>query len=822
MRAPFARLGARAGLGLTMPAFALGRPRPATSGFLAPLLVAPALCGGCGPPAGGTPRTPHESFEPHALDVPNPSDDPLLGWSVDGGPLRTSHARTAHARIDLRAGPLGREWLLRAAFDEGLGSRSTLDLPEANASLQLPNGAGWVAGRHGAALSLESSTAALPLEASLASTRDAAWTIECWVWPSERARGTHAVIAHWRGGGLLELLADGRIRGAAGSERAVHSKDAVEFERWNHVALVHDPLELQNLRMTLGGATSVEYVRGRTDSTSLEGLALGAPRGRQTLSGALDEFVVYARAHSSAQLAERALGTVRPGEHVLRIERAGQARDLRMFSPLAASSTLASQSDFELGELRHAAWVEGALQAVPAHWSRDEVELRPIARTTHAHAYIGKHRLLVFSGEVRDAFVPPMHNIADTWIYDLAARRWERLATDPTPRGRCHQMMAWSPDHELALLHGGWVNDMTANEILSDTWVFHTREMRWEQRHPSGESPGAVADAGLVYDALHKRFLCILQSSIHAYDPAADRWERLPTPAVINRRGKPDRFAGRSSACFAYDATSGSTLIFGGTVNAQGESVFCDRTAIYSSAQNLVVLAEGGLAPAPRVRAAVAADPLRSQFLLFGGVQSQFSTRYGDLWRLRTDRMSWQWEPLHAANTPSVRGGYYGLLHDPELDVFALVCGRHDAETFLDEVWRLQLRPGETGSATYAFRAAELAWPLELELEWLEAPGSSLRALVRSFAPERQGEWTEDPARLRVEDGELVQLRLELSPAADGRSPRVLRAAFAAQPGAQPAAADDAQAETKSGPQTDEPRARTRFALRREARGAAR
>jgi hypothetical protein len=798
-----------------MPAPEFRRAARASIAFAALPAILSLPC--CGPPAGGTPHSGSADYEPNALTLRNSSEAPILAWSFDGAPSLPNHARGELARFELGAGPIDRSWFLRAAFDEGLGQQTAVDRRDSTSAFELPNGAGWVAGRYAHALSLERDTAALALGEDLGATRDACWTIECWVRPSAKAEGAGGMIAHWQGGGLLELMPDGRVRGLACSGREAHSSAALRFEQWNHLALVHDPLELEVLRIALNGKVNVNYLRSRPPATSsLEGLALGGPRGRSTFSGALDEFVVYTRALSSAQLGERALGLPRPGEHVLRIEHAAEQRELRLFSPLASSSELATQADFERGELEHAAWIEGALQAVPGNWSRDEVDLRPLARTTHAQAYIGQHRVLVFSGELRDALVPPMRNLADTWIYDLRARRWERLATDPTPAGRCHQMMAYSPDHELVLLHGGWVNDLDNNELLADTWVFHTRELRWEQRYPSGNLPGAVADAGLVYDSRRKCFLLTRNTDLYTYDPLADHWERLPAPLVLSQRGKVDRFAGRGSACFAYDDVNGAMLVFGGSVDVSGERVFSDRTALYSSDNHVVVLTDGGRAPSPRVRAAVAADPQRQQFLLFGGVRDQFGPRYDDLWRFRTEGTSWSWEPLLAANTPSVRGGYYGLVHEPELDIFALVCGRHDPDTFLDEVWRLSVRPGAVGRATHAFRTETLAWPLALELEWLEAPGSTLRAQLRSFAPERQGEWTDDPGQLRAEDGPLVQLRLELGPGPDGSSPRVLRAALASQA---PSSASAAEPPARPSAAAS---AAPRFALRRELRGAGR
>jgi len=808
-----------------MPAPEIRRVQRVSSAMVA--LCAWTAAAGCGPQAGGSPRSEAGSHDPHALTLPNPPQAPILAWSFDGGPSWPSHARGAQARFELGAGPIDRSWILRAALDEGLGEQTALDLPSATNALAIPNGAGWVEGRYAHALSFARDTAALALGQPLEATRDAAWTIECWLWPSAAARGSSGVIAHWQNGGTLELMPDGRLRGLACTGREAQSSAPLRFEQWNHVALAHDPLELEVLRIGLDGAFNVHYLRGRPAAdVSLAGLGLGAPPGKPSFAGAIDEVVVYARALSSAQLRERALGEPRAGEHVLRIEHGGEGasratRELRLFSPLAHSSELANEASFARGQLEHAAWVEGSLQAVPGHWSRDEVDLRPIARTTHANAYIGDGRVLVFSGEVRDALMHPMRNLADTWIYDLRAQRWERLETDPTPIGRCHQMMAYSPDHELVLLHGGWVNDFDNNRLLSDTWVFHTRELRWEQRHPSGDGPGAISDSGLVYDSQRKRFLFTGHSEMRTYDPLSDRWEQLPTPLVLNQRGKVDRFAGRSSACFAYDDKNGAMLLFGGTVDVRGERVFSDRTALYSSTNHVIVLTEGERAPGPRVRAAVASDPSREQFLLFGGVRDQYGPRYGDLWRFHSTGTSWRWEPLLAANTPPVRGGYYGLVHAPELDEFALLCGRHDPDTFLDEVWRLRVRPGAVGRATYAFRADELTWPLALELEWLEPVGSSLRVQLRSFDAEHQGEWTEDPSRLRAQDGALVQLRLELSPAADGSSPRVLQVALAPQAGSR-AAPIDAAAADASAPGAAAPRAAAPHVLRHESRGAAR
>ena len=73
----------------------------------------------------------------------------------------------------------------------------------------------------------------------------------------------------------------------------------------------------------------------------------------------------------------------------------------------------------------------------------------------------------------------------------------------------------------------------------------------------------------------------------------------------------------------------------------------------------------------------------------------------GDLWTFDLEARTWQRQPQ--ADPPSARGGYYDLSYDPDLDVFALVLGRHSKDLFLNEVWRLRMDEREPGRATAVF-----------------------------------------------------------------------------------------------------------------------
>src|SRR6185436_18025780 len=112
------------------------------------------------------------------------------------------------------------------------------------------------------------------------------------------------------------------------------------------------------------------------------------------------------------------------------------------------------------------------------------------------------------------------------------------------------------------------------------------------------------------------------------------------------------------------DPGSGLIVLYGSeATQPNGKGVYGDTTMVYDVAANVLTLRRPASAPSARVRAGLAYDSRLGVFVLFGGVQDQYSKRKSDLWTY--DLAKNVWTQHEASNTPSERGGYYGMAYDP-------------------------------------------------------------------------------------------------------------------------------------------------------------
>ncbi|HEX6885008.1 MAG TPA: kelch repeat-containing protein [Planctomycetota bacterium] len=647
----------------------------------------------------------------------------LVPWPFEGAPRR------------LGFGPLGRtpSTLLYLGFEGDLVTELARQEPRWGCDAAVPGRVASDGGRFGGGLAVRGARLGLETEAELA---PAALTLELWIRPERVERGPILRIP-----GLLELASegDGRLRLELPGPRALLFGAApLAAGRWSHVGVVLDPADLQQSRLVVDGRA---VQGGLPQAASLAGLRT-LELGGGGLSFALDELRLSARAANTAELVAASAPEARPLERLELFTSAG-ARTLEVWTGFASETVLDDPQDWSQGELEHVVADADGLRWVPGHWRRVPALEPPLARTCHPTVFVGDGRVLVFSGEVRDSHLPPMRNVADTWLFHVREERWERLAPALAPPGRCHQQAAWSPDHDLVLMSMGWGNGPGDNIQFDDTWVFHVDEQRWEERHPEGPRLPGGSERCVVYHPGLKLFLIFIGNQVSAYDPERNLM-RTRRASVVDERGRPTDLQVPLAMTAAYDPSSDGVLLFGGQY-WQPEISFSDVTLRYEPERNLFVLLDAPEAPAPRVRPGFALDTRRERFVLFGGVLDQFSQRMDDLWSF--DPATRRWTRQEASGTPSRRGGFMHMAYEPELDRFFLLCGRHDPERFLEEAWSLHLDERAPGRARFAFdRGADGAGA------WFhagETPGDA--QLSFRFRASRDGlawgEWSAEPPR---------------------------------------------------------------------------
>jgi len=652
-----------------------------------------------------------------------------------------------------------------------LPGNSLLEGALAGAATRVLASIAFDAGRFGQGLRFGPSSY-LHLDLAPASGAAPGWSLHLWIRPE--AAGLDRTLATLRGAATLRLRGDGRLVVELEGGGSLVATQALGVGAWSFVDLSYDARQTLQLRLNVNGSSARLALPPGAQARVPDQLKLGdLGRSGNGFVGTLDELVLESQPLSSARLLELAAPIPAAGSHRLRWTTNLGRRTADPAAGITLASVLDDAADFAAGERVASAVVDGELAWVPAHWQRLDTLGTPAPRTTHALLSIGGGRVFTFGGETRDTHQWPMVNTDDSWIFDGASRRWELVPGVQAPAPRCHIPLAYSPDHDLVLLHGGWRNDRTPGEIFDDTWVFHVGTRRWEQRFPAGSAPGRLSDFGLVYVPSLRRFLMLSGRRAWLYDPQADRWEARPQPLAFDEAGQPASYVFGASTLTALDPRTEEVLVFGGS-HGNPSTQYVDTTALYDVATNAYTVIDRPVRPARRARSGFAFDPRRGVFVLFGGVEDQFSQRMDDLWTF--DPATREWTRVLASNTPSPRGGYYGMAYDERADRFVLALGRASYERWLDDTWALTLDPRRTGTALYTFDRQRAGLPGRWFAD-VTTPGSSQ---VRFFF--RQGHdattWSRWSPDLRRARGRFVQVAVMLVPGGRGEVPRVGRMGF--------------------------------------------
>ena len=305
-----------------------------------------------------------------------------------------------------------------------------------------------------------------------------------------------------------------------------------------------------------------------------------------------------------------------------------------------------------------------------------------------------ENKAYLFGGRYEGIFGTAYRN--DLWTFDYATESWSLIRPHPRPPTRGNAAMVYDPDHHKLILFGG-----IAKERLGDTWIYDIAENKWREVSPA-TSPPPRSDTGMVYDEENHVVILFsgygLESSrdlyddTWAYDPETDTWtEMLPVSSPPTMYGQ----------TLIYDSTNHQALLWGGHASAYQNGVSTSHwyedtlwhydypsntwktleytskpparywhQAIYDVENDQIVVFGGngargflndtwvtdmksktwiridtGIAPSPRVNAAMAYDTAHNVVLLFGGLEENF-TDLRDTWVLEMSNIKGQWTEI--------------------------------------------------------------------------------------------------------------------------------------------------------------------------------
>jgi len=287
---------------------------------------------------------------------------------------------------------------------------------------------------------------------------------------------------------------------------------------------------------------------------------------------------------------------------------------------------------------------DGTWELAGLSWSQRSPATTPGSRARHAMGYdAASGRMLLHGGR-------NIVTLADTWAWDSLIGNWTLVASGPpasshrlVPNTRNGRIMLvsglpgaiheWSGSGWIAklvpipppstfqqagavdlgrgraVIHGGYLN---GTALSSSTVFWHGTYSRF-----IGTTPGAVANAAMVYDVHRDEF--VLFGGIGPTGDRAETWvfdgsawtQRTPVSSPPARNGH----------VMVYDAARERIVMFGGSVDV-GDTWLWDGVT-WTAASSA-----GG--PGPRMDAAATYDPVAETVVLFGGTRG--TQALGDTW----------------------------------------------------------------------------------------------------------------------------------------------------------------------------------------------
>ena len=298
----------------------------------------------------------------------------------------------------------------------------------------------------------------------------------------------------------------------------------------------------------------------------------------------------------------------------------------------------------------------------------------PAARSAAVAAASGK-AVLVFGG-FGGGFALGQTTLDDTWVWNGLG--WVQRETPTAPPSRQGAAAAYFPTTRSIVVFGG---DTGCCTRLGDTWTWSIDDKVWT-RHLPATSPTPRSAATMAFDAATGSLVLfggfgpptntLGDSPVRLDDTWTWDGERW-TP-----RAPAVRPPARSKAAMA--SLGGQVFLFGGESGVPDNAALGDTWA-WNGASGTWEERTPVTGPSPRHGAVMAYHPPTSQLLLFGGAAGASNTELDDTWVWNGTR----WKPKFPVNRPSPRMRVAMAHHAPTATTM-LFGGEVDGTT-LGDTW---------------------------------------------------------------------------------------------------------------------------------------
>jgi hypothetical protein len=278
---------------------------------------------------------------------------------------------------------------------------------------------------------------------------------------------------------------------------------------------------------------------------------------------------------------------------------------------------------------------------------------RPGPRSDHSLGFDpARNRVLLFGGDSRgtvNGVDQPVH-LDETWAFDSATQRWERLNPSVAPEARGGA--ATTRAGVLWYLFGGRSGAFGTLRLHNDVWSYDLTTDQWSQLSPdipkssNANVPDQRYHGRVAADPARNRLLIFggtsdaerfgnrVHNDLWSFDLTQRTWQLVPPSSPWP--------APRQSFAADVDDQNGRWYLFGG---ARGEQIFNDEIWRFNLPSNTwEVFNTSGSPPQPefaRFGAELAYVPVEDRFYMFGGHDLTALGPRNDLWRFEINTRAW-------------------------------------------------------------------------------------------------------------------------------------------------------------------------------------
>jgi len=314
----------------------------------------------------------------------------------------------------------------------------------------------------------------------------------------------------------------------------------------------------------------------------------------------------------------------------------------------------------------------------------------------------------------------------ETWLYDLHANRWRKVATDRAPVGSCCvRDSAYDEANGVVVQfeghHGnhGWQLRRGMASRRSAPWVFDTGTEQWTPMRPI-RAPRVRPYKGFTYDSTHQVVLLFAgegrPNDTWVYDAWTNTWTEMRPKPVPARR---------LAHGFAFHRAAGRAVLFG----SSGYQDYND-TWTYDLAANRWMRMHPKTPPPKGGGPVMAYDSLNGRMVAFYGEAGSRGVRVFEY-----DLESNTWTELRQRG-PRPRYRDFAVAYSPDHNLFVMGPGHASWNTGAPttrQTWTYRLRtPTTRPSGPEAPAGVRLdVKPGAITVRWNRSPGAATYVVLR-------------------------------------------------------------------------------------------